>query len=117
VTGEKEGSEGRKREDCEGRSVLFWNVAGLVRKDEEFWKYVGKFDFVSLEETWLDSKGWDKLKGWLPRTHVWKAIEARRENKRGRASGGMLIGKKIGWGNTGLEYWEQRGGRGMDISY
>jgi len=53
----------------EGRELLFWNVAGVLNKDEEFWEMVTKYDFVSLEETWMDGKSWEKLKEWLPNSH------------------------------------------------
>jgi len=73
-------------------------VAGLGRKDEEFWDYVKESDFVGLVETWMERKGWEQIKGWLPRSHEWEYREARKEKRKGRAKGGMLIGRKKGWG-------------------
>jgi len=32
-------------------------MAGIGNKDREWWKYVIEFDFVSLNETWIDEKG------------------------------------------------------------
>jgi len=87
--GEREGKE---------RKVLFWNVAGLGRKDEEFWDYVRENDFVGLVETWMEGKGWEQIRGWLPDSHEWGYREARKERRKGRAKGGMLIGRKRGWG-------------------
>ncbi|KYQ60725.1 hypothetical protein ALC60_00216 [Trachymyrmex zeteki] len=61
--------------------------------------YVEEYDFVSLSETWLDEKGWNAMKDRLPKTHEWACSYARKEKKRGRAKGGFIIGKRIGWGN------------------
>jgi hypothetical protein len=36
---EKQGTKGR-----EGAKVLYWNVAGLKKRGEEFWDYVRQFD-------------------------------------------------------------------------
>jgi len=41
-----------------GSRLVFWNVAGLARKDVEFWSYIREYDFLSLSETWIDKKGW-----------------------------------------------------------
>jgi len=59
--------------------LIFWNVAGLARKDEEFWRYICEYDFISLSETWLDDKRWDRLKGWLPYSHEWENSVARKK--------------------------------------
>jgi len=85
--------------------MIFWNVAGVTRKDEEFWEFVKDYDYISLVETWLERKGWEKFKGWLPDTHEWEMVEARKEKNKGRARGGMLIGKRKGWGNVGKSDW------------
>jgi len=50
---------GRKKD-----SVL--ERGGVGKKDEEFWKYVSNCDFVGLVEMWVDGKGWEQIKGWLP---------------------------------------------------
>jgi len=59
--------------------LVFWIVAGLPRKDEEFWKYICEYDFISLSKTWLDDKGWDRLKDWLLDSHEWEGSVARKE--------------------------------------
>jgi hypothetical protein len=44
---EKQGTKGR-----EGAKILYWNVAGLSRKGEEFCEYIRKlFEIVGLMET------------------------------------------------------------------
>jgi len=89
----------------EGRKMIFWNVAGVISEDEEFWEFVKEYDFVSLEETWMDGKSWEKLREWLPNSHEWKMMEARKKRRKGRAKGGMLLGKKWGWRNMGEKDW------------
>jgi len=76
-----------------GKKLLFWNVAGVKKKDEEFWKFVKGYDFISLTETWMEGKGWDNLKDWLPTTHEWKIAEARKERTKERAKGGWERGR------------------------
>lgn len=34
----------------------------------------------------------------MPNTHTWLGIPARKEKKKGKACGGMMIGKKKNWG-------------------
>lgn len=50
--------EGRQEE--EGFTVGFWNVAGLRNKDRGFWRDLADWDLMVLCETWLDKKGKDK---------------------------------------------------------
>jgi len=71
---------------------------------------VGNFDFVGLVETWLDEKGWDRIKGSLPRSHDWYCEAAKKEKKKGRAKEGMVIGKKKGWGEGEMELVKGEGG-------
>jgi len=107
--------EGKKvKIERAGKKMIFWNVAGVMRKDEEFWRYIKGYDFISLTETWLEGKGWDKLKDWLPTTHEWNMVEARKEKMKGRAKRGMLMGKRKGWGNVGEKDW-WKGEEGMMI--
>lgn len=30
---------------------MFWNTAGIAKKDEEFWDYVRDFDIINFTET------------------------------------------------------------------
>lgn len=80
------------------RKLLFWNVSGIGRQEVDFWKYVSQWDFICFSEPWLEEKGWRKLKGRLPKTHIWECCFAHRLKKRGRAKGGFLIGKGKRWG-------------------
>lgn len=49
-------------------------------------------------ETWVEEKGWLRLKRLLPKSHNWSCSIAERDKKRGRAKGGFIIGKIKGWG-------------------
>lgn len=64
------------------RKCIFWNVAGLFNKDKEFWRYIRKFYFISMSETWIDVKGWEYIKDRLPDSHEWVCSYAVREKKR-----------------------------------
>ncbi|TGZ49959.1 hypothetical protein DBV15_12499 [Temnothorax longispinosus] len=66
------------------------------RRDKDFWNYIVGFDYIGLCETWLEDKGWDRIKDRLPETHSWKNINAVRERRKGRAKGGLLIGIDLG---------------------
>lgn len=44
------GGEGR----MEGWKMVFWNVAELGNKDEDFWKGLGQWDVLMLSETWVE---------------------------------------------------------------
>ncbi|KAJ3641742.1 hypothetical protein Zmor_028221 [Zophobas morio] len=48
-------------EDKRGLKFLFWNIAGLKKKDNLFWDYVKKFDFVGLTDIWILEREWNKL--------------------------------------------------------
>lgn len=62
--GQKMGKVRRKE-----RNLIFWNIAGIRNKDKKFWGYIKRFDFVSLSETWVEKKKWEKLKKRLSETH------------------------------------------------
>lgn len=49
---EKRGEEKRLSRGVRGRvKIVFWNVAGLRRKDREFWNFIESFDVIGLSET------------------------------------------------------------------
>lgn len=72
-------------------------IAGLERQDKDFWRYTLDYDFIGLCETYLEEKGWDRIKDKLACSHEWVNIRARRQKKKGRAIGGILIGIKKSW--------------------
>lgn len=83
-----------KEGKAKGMKIIFWNVADLYNKEKDFQKFVSKHDYISLYETWIEEKGWDRIKGWFPETHVWECSFATKENRKERAKGGFVIGKK-----------------------
>jgi len=95
---ESRGKEGNEKGDKKERGregiwkVAFWNLAGVINKDKEFWEGVESWDVVVLMETWLDEKGWERIRGRLPKGYKWKVQIARKRNRKGRACGGMLLG-------------------------
>jgi len=90
-TQKKKKRKGRKEEKKEYK-VGFWNVAGMENKDEEFREKLGEWDIVCLSETWLQRRGWERVRNWLPKGFVWEIQEAKKKNKKGRAMGGMIMG-------------------------
>lgn len=88
--------------------ILFWNVAGVFNKDREFWKYIKKYDFISLCETWIEEGSWNNLKKRMPDTHIWNCSFAKRDKKRGRAKGGFIIGRRREWGEEDNELGVER---------
>jgi len=57
-----------------------------------------------LSETWLRKKGWERVRKWLPKGYVWEMQEAEKKNKKGKAMGGMVMGRRV-------EIEEKRGER------
>ena len=43
-------------------------------------------------ETWIEEKGWSRVRNRLPKGYKWRAQWASRKNRKGRAMGGMMIG-------------------------
>jgi hypothetical protein len=65
-----------KKEDTKGWGgvkVLYWNVAGLSRKEEEFWVNIRKFEIVGLVETWVEERSWKKIEKTPPKDCKWKS--------------------------------------------
>lgn len=78
-----------------------------MSKDMEFWKFLEEFDFISLCETWIDEKGWNFLKGKLPRLHDWECSFAVKEKRKGRFD----YWEKKGMGENEQQADSKRGGR------
>lgn len=78
---EKKGEEGE-----EGMfKIAFWNVAGLSNKDRDFWKGLNGWEVMILMETWVDEKGWKKVRDKLPKGYKWEKQWVGKKNKKGRA--------------------------------
>lgn len=61
-------------------------VAGVRNKDKDFWEGLEEWDIVVMIETWIDEKGWEKIRGRLPKGYKWSVQMAKRKNKKGRPS-------------------------------
>ncbi|XP_024884581.1 trichohyalin-like [Temnothorax curvispinosus] len=72
--------------------MIFWNVAGLKKKDREFWEYIEGFDIIGLCETWVEEKEWERMKRNMSKKFEWKCQYAIREKCKGRAKGGIITG-------------------------
>lgn len=58
----RKGGERGRDEQEEIWKVAFWNVVGVGNKDREFWQRIKEWDVIVLSETWIEEKGWGKLK-------------------------------------------------------
>jgi hypothetical protein len=52
-TSEKIRRGGQAKKITKTVKVLYWNVAGLRKKEQEFWDYVRQLAIVGLVETWI----------------------------------------------------------------
>ncbi|EFN79868.1 hypothetical protein EAI_05892 [Harpegnathos saltator] len=89
--------KGKGREEGKGEEVYkvaFWNVAGLGNKDREFWEGLKEWDIMVLMETWIDERGWGRVRKELPKGYGWECQGAKRRNRKGRAIGGMVKGAR-----------------------
>ncbi|HLX52547.1 MAG TPA: endonuclease/exonuclease/phosphatase family protein, partial [Aquella sp.] len=76
-------------------SLLFWNVAGLLKKfsDYGFLDYLKSFDIFALAETWLLENDFDKCSNLFSDYNLF-FIGAKKLFAKGRASQGMVIAFK-----------------------
>ncbi|XP_011864832.1 PREDICTED: sodium/potassium/calcium exchanger 1-like, partial [Vollenhovia emeryi] len=65
-----------------------------MNKDKDFWEGIRKWDIIYMSETWVQKKGWEKVKRWLPKGYRWEIQEAGKKNKKGRAIGGIVMGRR-----------------------
>lgn len=83
---------GRRRE--EEWKVAFWNVTELGNKDKEFWEGLREWDVLVITETWVNEKGWVKIRERLPREFEWAVQMAKRKSRKGRVMEGMVMGMR-----------------------
>jgi hypothetical protein len=84
----------RNKGENEQIRIVFWNVAEIKNKENEFWKYLGEFDVVGLVETWVEGKRWERVERRMPSEFEWKCQYAERESKKRRTKGGIIMGVK-----------------------
>lgn len=70
------------------RRICFWNITGTKSIKIEKWEEIKEMDIVGLVETWETKKErWKKELKDLE----WRSSEAKKENKRGRAKGEIVL--------------------------
>ena len=117
-TGRMEGERGRSMQKRKGESVggverrvraVIWNVAGLKKKDEEFWKFLMDYEIIGLVETWVDEKEWERLERKMPEGWKWRCQPAEKDCKKGRAKGGIVTGVRRELEEKEVGYEEKEG--------
>lgn len=91
---EEKKKDKNKEERIEERKILFWNVAGIKKKERDFWNYIERFDVVGLCETWLEEKEWMKMEKLLPKAFNWCSQHTEREEERQSEGRNNNRGKK-----------------------
>lgn len=76
--------------------------------------YLENFDIIALQETWLEKEREKDWKRRLNKDYEWTAKPARREKRKGRAMGGVMVGikkeiNKLGGGRNNKEWGHERG--------
>ena len=79
----------------QGLRVLIWNVAGMTKRLDEKWELVLKQDVFGIVETWLEEGSEVWVKDMLKDFDI-EVAWARKENSRGRAKGGLIVGVRKG---------------------
>lgn len=92
--------------------IGYWNVAGLLNKDIEFWNCVKERDIIELVEIWIEEKQWKGIRGKLPQEFNWKCKYAVREKKKEGVIGGIITGVRKGIEKNEMEeeetFWQER---------
>lgn len=65
-----------------------------MNKCDKTWEYLNGFDILRLTETWIDKEEWKKIKNKVSNKFNWNCTTARKENKKGRARGGITTATK-----------------------
>ena len=47
--------------------MAFWNDARLANKDRDFCKGIEIWEVIVLMETWVEEKGWDRIRSRMPK--------------------------------------------------
>lgn len=66
-------------------------MVGLENEDEDFWKNLKGWNVIVMCETWIQEKGWERIRKKLPKGYRWEVQEAEKKNKKERAMGGMTV--------------------------
>lgn len=57
---------------------------GIGNKDGEFWKELENWDVMILSETWVEERGWRKVKERLPKGYSWEVQMAKRKKRQSK---------------------------------
>lgn len=71
-------------------------MTGLGNKGRNFWKEVKEWDIIIISQTWVEERGWKKIRNMVSKGYRWEVQWAGRKNRKGRAIGGMLVGVRMG---------------------
>ncbi|KAJ8678106.1 hypothetical protein QAD02_013893 [Eretmocerus hayati] len=93
----------RAREKCKYTTV---ELAGTRRLTEEDWTYIKKFEIVCLTETWSKNEDRQYVENQMPGYNCYFR-DAIKVEKKGRASGGMLLAVKSSYETGGARAEEQ----------
>lgn len=85
------------RESNSNLSVLSYNICGIKKQSGEFYEIIDRYDIFALFETHLESEE-EGIERYFRNFKCYYEPAVRR-SARGRASGGMVIGYKVKWGN------------------
>ena len=95
-----------KNKSQEGRiRVVSWNIAGL-RKTLGLRKFFRNYDIVTLQETWVEKNKEGEWIAKLDKDFNWSMKAAIRENKKGRAKGGVAVGIRKSLEVGELKEWD-----------
>ncbi|KAJ8671158.1 hypothetical protein QAD02_002417 [Eretmocerus hayati] len=73
--------------------IISWNIAGAKNISHKTWGYLKEFEVIFLAETWLEGKEEAGIRSKIEKYDI-TTIEAKRQNKKSRASGGLLLATK-----------------------
>ncbi|KAJ8678670.1 hypothetical protein QAD02_014457 [Eretmocerus hayati] len=85
-----------KRTEASSREkmkIISWNIAEAKNINHKAWGYLKEFEVIFLAETWLEGKEEAGIRSKIGEYDI-TTIEAKRQNKKGRASGSMLLATK-----------------------
>lgn len=69
---------------------MFWNVAELTEKDEEFGKKMKKWNIIGLTKTLIKEKRWEVVKRRMSKKYKWTYQPTKAKNRKGRAMGRII---------------------------
>lgn len=59
----------------------------MENKDRGFWEKLKEWDVMFLSETWLQRRGWERVRKWLSKRYMWEMQDADRRSKKREGDG------------------------------